>query len=209
MFTALNKLGYNSYHGLVAATDPRSRADRHLACWREALNYKVHGIGKAYSPSDLDKILQYHSAVTDMPCINFSKELIERFPNAKVIFTHRDPQAWIKTTSPHSEIAFTSAWGIGHYSRHTMTKKRFLKYMSQYTAFIKSLVPTENILEFHPGDGWEPLCRFLGKQVPVDEPFPFANKGLSILDMVRFAIRREVVRFFKPYLMVLGILAVG
>ncbi|CAG8972291.1 hypothetical protein HYALB_00001690 [Hymenoscyphus albidus] len=230
MFTALNKLGYNCYHGLVAATDPRSRADRHLACWHEALNYKVYGIGRAYSPLDLDKILQYYSTVTDMPCINFSKELIEQFPNAKVILTHRDPQAWIK--SVNNTILHVLSWRIWPVIKYIEPnhltpfrdcvqlymedwtlpapyndQEALLKYISQHTALIKSLVPAENLLEFQPGDGWEPLCEFLGKKMPVDEPFPFANKGLSIVDMVRYAIRREMVRFLKPYLVGLGTLA--
>jgi hypothetical protein len=61
MFTALNKLGYKSYHMLAAVAEPQSRKDRHLVCWREALNHKVHGIGKPYNGADFDKILQYHS----------------------------------------------------------------------------------------------------------------------------------------------------
>ncbi|EHK96657.1 hypothetical protein M7I_7637 [Glarea lozoyensis 74030] len=63
MYTALNKLGYKSYHMLAAVTEPRSVQDRHLVCWREALNYKVHGVGQPYTGADIDKILQYHSVI--------------------------------------------------------------------------------------------------------------------------------------------------
>ena len=36
------------------------------------------------------------------------------------------------------------------------------------------MVPIERKLEFRLGDGWEPLCKFLGVEVP-DVPFPRVN----------------------------------
>jgi hypothetical protein len=35
-------------------------------------------------------------------------------------------------------------------------------------------LPPERLLVFELGDGWEPLCRFLGKPVP-EIPFPQTN----------------------------------
>ena len=31
---------------------------------------------------------------------------------------------------------------------------------------MRAVVPTSNLLEFRPQDGWAPLCAFLGKDVP-------------------------------------------
>jgi hypothetical protein len=39
---------------------------------------------------------------------------------------------------------------------------------------IRGLVPKDRLLEWYIDDGWEPLCKFLGKPVP-DTPFPHAN----------------------------------
>ena len=39
---------------------------------------------------------------------------------------------------------------------------------------IRGLVPKERLLEWYAEDGWEPLCKFLGKPVP-DVEFPHAN----------------------------------
>lgn len=39
---------------------------------------------------------------------------------------------------------------------------------------ILGLVPKERLLEWNIGDGWEPLCKFLGKPIP-DVEFPHAN----------------------------------
>jgi len=41
---------------------------------------------------------------------------------------------------------------------------------------IRGLVPPERLLEWNIADGWEPLCKFLGKPAPNIE-FPHANAG--------------------------------
>ena len=45
---------------------------------------------------------------------------------------------------------------------------------NQHSAMIRKLVPHDRLLEWNVEDGWQPLCEFLGKQVP-DQPFPRAN----------------------------------
>ncbi|CAG8970818.1 hypothetical protein HYALB_00001606 [Hymenoscyphus albidus] len=57
MQTALNKLGYRSYH-FTEAVKPDNRKFRHINCWAEALKRKATGIGKPYEPADFDKLLQ-------------------------------------------------------------------------------------------------------------------------------------------------------
>jgi hypothetical protein len=39
---------------------------------------------------------------------------------------------------------------------------------------VRAAVPPARLLEWRPGDGWEPLCRALDVPVP-DEPFPHLN----------------------------------
>ena len=38
----------------------------------------------------------------------------------------------------------------------------------------RAATPSDRLLEWSPGDGWEPLCAALGVDVPSD-PFPHAN----------------------------------
>ena len=48
----------------------------------------------------------------------------------------------------------------------------------EHYAHIRKVVPGERLLEWHPRDGWEPLCRHLGVEVPADvkgEAFPRIN----------------------------------
>lgn len=40
--------------------------------------------------------------------------------------------------------------------------------------YVRKVVPPERLLEFHPADGWGPLCQFLDVPEP-ETPFPKAN----------------------------------
>lgn len=59
-------------------------------------------------------------------------------------------------------------------------------------------VPPEKLLVFEVKQGWEPLCKFLGKPVP-DQPFPHVNDTQGFKDMVRFyRIRQRVFKYGVP-----------
>jgi hypothetical protein len=82
-----------------------------------------------------------------------------------------------------------------------------MDYMPKYVAYIKSLVPPENLLEFHPRDGWEPLCEFLDKKVPENEAFPCVNQGQNVVKLTEMGIQRKLKSFARPYLMGVGAVA--
>jgi hypothetical protein len=44
----------------------------------------------------------------------------------------------------------------------------------QHNRAVIEAVPASRLLVYRPGDGWEPLCRFLDVPVP-DEAFPHRN----------------------------------
>ncbi|KAI6849851.1 hypothetical protein KC332_g2641 [Hortaea werneckii] len=64
---------------------------------------------------------------------------------------------------------------------HAMRKNGKWIYR-EHCAMIRGMVPPERLLEWSVEDGWEPICKFLGKPVP-QEPFPRVN------DPVGFASR--------------------
>ena len=49
---------------------------------------------------------------------------------------------------------------------------------------VRSVVPPEKLLEMELGDGWAPLCGFLGVPVP-DEPFPRVNDAEAVEQYAR------------------------
>jgi len=44
-----------------------------------------------------------------------------------------------------------------------------------HNLYVESAVPEEDLLIWNVKEGWEPLCKFLGKTIP-KEPFPHDNK---------------------------------
>jgi Sulfotransferase domain len=48
---------------------------------------------------------------------------------------------------------------------------------------VRAVTKAQNrlVLELKSEDGWEPLCKFLGKDVP-DEPYPYVNDGDTMVN---------------------------
>lgn len=65
--------------------------------------------------------------------------------------------------------------------------------MLAHNEHIRAITPKENLLEFTPKYGWEPLCAFLGKPVP-NEPFPYVNQGSNAANLVKIGIALRLFR---------------
>lgn len=63
-------------------------------------------------------------------------------------------------------------WTGGEWENRRKLKRGFVDHNEN----IRRLVPKDRLLEFRVEEGWEPLCTFLGKEVP-DEPYPRVNEG--------------------------------
>lgn len=46
----------------------------------------------------------------------------------------------------------------------------------QHNELVRRLARSKDFLEYNVKDGWEPLCKFLGKPIPEGEPFPRLNE---------------------------------
>jgi hypothetical protein len=76
---ALEDLGFGPcYHMIELFEHPE-----HLELWEAASQGK---------PVDWEELFSGYRATTDWPACSFYKELIERYPDAKVILTVRDPE---------------------------------------------------------------------------------------------------------------------
>lgn len=58
--------------------------------WNEAIDEKCFGKGKPFTGSDCDQLLGLVGAVTHIPAICFSEELIQAYPEAEVVLVKRD-----------------------------------------------------------------------------------------------------------------------
>ncbi|KAJ7732175.1 P-loop containing nucleoside triphosphate hydrolase protein [Mycena metata] len=189
MTRALETLGYvKTNHGMDTFYNPYERQ-----MWIEAMNAKFFGKGKLYVREDWDRLLGHCQAVTDAPHYLFARELIEAYPDAKVVLTIRDPDSWWRSASATIGVPIPLLRRVGALiDPNETTYETFVNLTwaalfgtenwrgdaelckARFTAhydYVRSLVPAERLLDFNVKEGWGPLCSFLGKEIP-DEPFP-------------------------------------
>jgi hypothetical protein len=149
--------------------------------WRRAFNGESVDWEEGYQG--------YRSGVDD-PTTCFYAQLAERYPNAKVILTHRDPETWFKSVQSLSEARLAMIKNLpsdklplldllapmGWDPRDPKTGDRdyMLGWFNRHFETVKETVPASRLLIFQAKEGWEPLCRFLGVDVP-SKPFPHVN----------------------------------
>lgn len=93
MQEALSILGYPTYH---YSSIFRNCRDGDM--WKEALRAKFKGKGK-FGKEDFDQLLGHVSATVDAPSVLFWEELMEYYPDAKIILVERDIEKWFNSIS--------------------------------------------------------------------------------------------------------------
>ena len=141
---------------------------------------------------DLDRLFEGYQASVDWPSCNFWREQMAWYPEAKVILSERDPEAWYKsimntiypgsvamraTDDPmmkrRSEMVFELIWD-GLFDGRMDDKDHVIDVYLAHNQTVKDEVPADRLLVFESSLGWEPLCEFLEMPVP-DEPYPRTN----------------------------------
>jgi hypothetical protein len=137
-------------------------------------------------PVDWEEVFAGYRSTVDWPSATFYKELADAYPDAKVILTVRDPEAWFTSTqatifaSRIFEDA-TSDWGrmvlkvVGDlFDREMSNKAKLIDVYNRHNETVQRVIPAERLLVYDLSEGWDPLCSFLGVPVP-DEPMPNTN----------------------------------
>jgi Sulfotransferase domain len=160
---------------------------------------------------DWDAIFGEHEATVDWPGSYFYRELADAYPEAKVVLSVRDPEAWEKsmrttiwdTIYGQSAAAHLSKarelvdpdwqnyirlmgrmWAAqGIFSGPEIRPGQLAEAITRYQAQVERNIPEDRLLVWSVGDGWEPLCRFLEVEVP-DAPFPRLNDSKMYLDRI-------------------------
>ncbi len=142
-----------------------------------------------------DLLASYRSAV-DWPTCYFWRELMDMYPNAKVLLTHRDSKSWYKSIHNTIYRLLTAKSPDMPSGQVTMAKRIVMdntfdgrlgeedyaiEVFEKHNALVKATVPAERLLVFDVREGWQPLCDFLEVPVP-DEPFPNTNTTQELID---------------------------
>ena len=87
---ALEILGLKTYHGQrLVMQNPHE-----FETWLKAIHGKFDGVGNPFGARELDQLLGNYQVVADLPAILFVEELLDTYPDALVILTHRDLDLW-------------------------------------------------------------------------------------------------------------------
>jgi hypothetical protein len=83
------------------------------------------------------------------------------------------------------------------------------KMFTDHYDYIRAKVPAHNLLEFHPREGWAPLCDFLGHETPGDVPFPNVFDAASTVNIHYFLVVLRLWHISKKYLGIALVVAVA
>ena len=206
MRSALQILGYDhTAHGFDLISHSEIGGP-----WMEAVNAKFLNKGKPYGRAEFDALLGHCAAVTDMPCAAFWEELMVAYPEAKIILVERNIEDWYKSfdatviTELFSKAADVSVQyieplvgsQIGLMSRKLIygyflaktpdeVRQNAREVYGEHYRRIREAVPKDRLLDYRLGEDWEPLCKFLGKEVPEGVPFPRINEVDALKAKVR------------------------
>ncbi|VDP48825.1 unnamed protein product [Schistosoma margrebowiei] len=173
----------------------------------------------------LSEMLVGYRSMSNIQVCGLYKELMTLYPDAKVVLTVRDKNDWLislrqvvmpKSDDPrkiHMDEAKRRA-GIPVEFDKLLIDSLKLAFQKEdidfdddamllecYEKHIKTLqenIPSERLLVYHIGDGWEPLCRFLNVHVPANKPYPKMNQRsdmIKLRDLIKkFGSIEEVAR---------------
>lgn len=143
-------------------------------------------------------------STVDWPSAYHWRELIDVYPDAKVLLSVRDHESWVR--SMHDTICQVffgdslmyhlaqaryqvdpdfKAWidlltdmnwnePRGAWAGTNGEAGPMMEAAERWNQAVIDTVPAERLLVWQPQDGWEPLCEFVGAQVP-DTPLPHVN----------------------------------
>ncbi|GAA5059792.1 hypothetical protein GCM10023208_27480 [Erythrobacter westpacificensis] len=171
---ALERLGFGPCHHM---SEVFADGRRQVPPWIEA----------SRGNPDWDAIFANFRSSSDYPSASYWRELAEYYPDAKVVLTTRDPDSWFDSVnetifSPRmmdslkgSPVEAMMNGVIFDHFDGDITDRAFMTdwYVKRNRQVVDTL-PPERLLQFHPKMGWQPLCDFLGVEVP-DVPFPRVN----------------------------------
>ncbi len=200
---ALEMLGISPCYHMLNVVSDLSEVQQ----WNDAVDRKPGGGQVAWS-----KIFAGFRATVDWPAAFFYRDLMEAFPDAKVLLSVRDSEAWARSmhqtiwgglsgdTMLH-DLAVARAriepgwrqfltlmrdmWtrsGLLDASQESFDISALAASMERYNQQVRECVPPERLLVWSPAQGWEPLCEFLGVPVP-SAPLPRVNDSGAFVAM--------------------------
>jgi hypothetical protein len=172
-------LGAPCYHMVEVLGHPE-----YAVYWRDAI---------AGRPVDWAKVMDGYASAVDWPAAAFWRPLADANPDAFILLSTRSSaDAWWKSANAtifevgsrpvpddlpdgmrdmiDMPLEMFNVTFTPNYRDEAEAKAAY----ERHNADVRATAPKDRLVEWQPGDGWEPLCNALKMPVP-DEPFPHVN----------------------------------
>jgi len=155
----------------------------HVALWAAA--------ARGEKPS-WDLLFEDYRSTVDWPGCAFWRELAAANPDAKVLLSYRDADAWYDSFRNTIYLGMTRelppgpAW-LGELmavNRELVLERALrgrpddranaIRCFEEHNEAVRSEVPPERLILYEVGAGWAPLCEALALPIP-EEPYPRTN----------------------------------
>ncbi|QEC69127.1 hypothetical protein FRZ67_18070 [Panacibacter ginsenosidivorans] len=211
-YKALPELGFPCYHMMEIIGNKENKS--HIDFWNKVANEPE---GKQHN---WEEVFSNYTAAVDNPACCVWKELMVAYPDAKVLLTvhPKGAEAWYKSTMEtiyfteilwqfkvlkavvpfmrkFGDVSTKLIWQRSH--KGTMeNKEAAIAHYKQHIEDVKATVPADKLLIFSVDQGWGPLCKFLGVEVPAT-PFPNVNDKAQV--------KKTIADFTKGAYIILGL----
>lgn len=178
----LSRTGTSS---LAQALDILGYRTAHFMDGVEPSQWLSHLSGVHTSPP-LAEMYRDFDAVCDIPAACFYRQFASEFPDCLFVLTTRSAGSWLRSMQLHCEriLAGDPMWlsSFGArlhdyaYGSRTFDPTQYLVRYTDHNYAVVQSIAAERLLVYNlcDGEGWLPLCRFLGKPVP-PATFPHSN----------------------------------
>jgi hypothetical protein len=204
---ALQKLGYRTYHMFEALANFENG---HMKMWNNYMEGKKN--------MDWQRLFADYDASTDLPACIYWREMLNAFPDSKVVLTVREADKWwlswrklVKAQEALYERwlylpRFQAFYRLGENIDRIWFGNKLRDYdredairrYKNHNAEVEEDAPPERLLITNIRDGWKPLCEFLGHPVPEDE-FPHENAGNEQVEaMMARIIFKDMLKHGTP-----------
>jgi hypothetical protein len=179
-------------------------------------------------PVDWDALFHDYQATVDWPGCSFYEQLMQHYPDARVVLTVRDPERWydsayntiyyVKQAFPRwitplfprmrnfRRMVDRLIWD-GTFHGRFEDRAHAIEVFNQHNERVRRIVPPERLLVFEVREGWEPLCAFLRVPVPASEPFPHKNDTAEFRSGILRGVR--IMRAVLFTIIALAVLILG
>lgn len=205
---AFEELGFNPCLHMAQIIPHADRMETLIEAAREKDTQRRHKL--------IRQLVDGYETVCDMPAVFFVPDLLEIYPEAKIILNTRpDAEVWAQSCYDSLGFFFTRPfywfcflwksdrlWYQMNMHILEWCKERFdsrdpfnAPMYEKYNESVRMVAKERGreILEFRAEDGWRPLCEFLNKDIP-ESTFPKVNE-------------KKTFRIIKAVLIAKGLLA--